>query len=38
MSERLPRARLTVCPSAGHTVHLDQPEWLVEQVRTALEN
>jgi 2-succinyl-6-hydroxy-2,4-cyclohexadiene-1-carboxylate synthase len=38
MSELLPRARLTVSPNAGHTVHLDQPEWFVEQVRLALKN
>jgi 2-succinyl-6-hydroxy-2,4-cyclohexadiene-1-carboxylate synthase len=31
MVERLPNARLSVVPSAGHTVHLEQPEaWLGE--------
>jgi pimeloyl-ACP methyl ester carboxylesterase len=26
MLELIPRAELTVCPTAGHTVHLDQPQ------------
>jgi 2-succinyl-6-hydroxy-2,4-cyclohexadiene-1-carboxylate synthase len=36
MQARLPTAELAVVPDAGHTVHVDQPQALVNLVKSAL--